>query len=128
MKLRVLTPTHVAVDAETDKVTAEGQSGSFCLLPRHVDYLAVLAPGLLAYTESGNEQFLAVNGGTLVKCGGEVLVSTTEAIPSTDLSEVRRTVEERFRDVSEREQKARTVMLRIEADFVRRFIELEENA
>lgn len=128
MKLRVLTPTHIAVDAETDKVTAESQSGSFCLLPRHVDYLAVLAPGLLAYLEDGNEQFLAVNGGTLVKCGGEVLVSTTQAIPSKNLSEVRRTVEERFHDLSEREQKARTAMLRIEADFVRRFIELEENA
>jgi F-type H+-transporting ATPase subunit epsilon len=31
-------------------VIAEAQNGSFCLLPHHIDFVAALAPGLLAYT------------------------------------------------------------------------------
>ena len=114
MKLRVLLPTHVALDEEVDQVTAEGENGSFSLLPRHIDFLAALVPGLLSYVTADAERFLAINGGTLVKCGDEVLVSTP------------REIEESFKNLSEREQRAHAAMLRIEADFVRRFIELEE--
>ncbi|NMC75543.1 MAG: F0F1 ATP synthase subunit epsilon, partial [Geobacteraceae bacterium] len=45
MKLTVLLPTGVLVDQEVTKVTAEAENGSFCLLPRHIDFLAALVPG-----------------------------------------------------------------------------------
>lgn len=125
MKLRVLLPTHVEVDEEVDQVTAEGENGSFSLLPRHIDFLAALVPGLLSYVTAGKEQFLAVNGGTLVKCGDEVLVSTPRAVKGKNLAALRREIDESFKKLSEHEERARAAMYRIEADFVRRFIELE---
>jgi F-type H+-transporting ATPase subunit epsilon len=127
VKLKVLLPTEVLVDREVAKVTAEAANGSFCLLPRHVDFVAALPPGLLSYeTEEGHEVFLAVNEGVLVKKGSEVLISVRNAVLGEDLGSVRQTVDERFRVLEEREQSTRTVLARLESSFVRRFIEYQE--
>jgi F-type H+-transporting ATPase subunit epsilon len=116
------------LDEPVVKVTAEADDGSFTLLPRHVDFLATLVPGLVSYeTEGGQEAFLAVDGGTLVKCGSEVLVSTTRAVRGPGLEDLQRTVTETFRKLGQREQTARSAFAKIEADFVRRLLELEEH-
>ncbi len=52
MRLRVLLPTEVLLDVEVTKVIAEAENGFFCLLPRHVDFVAALVPGILYYTTS----------------------------------------------------------------------------
>ena len=129
MRLRVILPSHVATDEAVHKVTAEAGNGWFCLLPRHVDMAAALVPGLLSYqTENGDEVFVAIEGGTLVKCGDDVLVSTPNAVCGAELGELRRTVEQSEQIRDERERNARMALEKIEADFVRRFIELEEHA
>ena len=46
MKLTLNTPNEIMLDLVGTKVTAEGTHGSFCLLPRHVDFLAALQPVL----------------------------------------------------------------------------------
>jgi F-type H+-transporting ATPase subunit epsilon len=56
MRLRVLLPTDVLVDREAAKVIAEAANGSFCLLPRHVDFVAALVPGILRYTTPQGEE------------------------------------------------------------------------
>lgn len=141
LRLLVLTPHAVLVDAAVRKVVAEAQNGSFALLPRHVDTTAALVPGILAYlpvptdgTEApeGNapndaeERFVAVDEGILVKCGGEVLVSCRSAAAGADLGELEATVRERFRQLDRRERRTRAALARLEADFVRRFVELRE--
>ncbi|NIO10483.1 MAG: F0F1 ATP synthase subunit epsilon, partial [Deltaproteobacteria bacterium] len=91
MRLKVLLPTEVIVDEEVAKVVAEAGNGSFCLLSRHVDFVAALVPGLLSFdTPEGEEVFLAVDGGILVKCKQDVLVSTRNAIRGPDLGELRK--------------------------------------
>lgn len=127
MRLKVLIPTEVLVDEEIRKITAEAENGSFCLLPRHIDFVAVLLPGLLSFeSDEGKEIFLAVDEGVLVKCGDEVLVSVRNAVRGPDLGELRNTVRERFYVLDEREKKARSASAKIEAGFVRRFLELQE--
>jgi F-type H+-transporting ATPase subunit epsilon len=128
MKLKVLLPTEVLIDLEVSKVCAEAENGSFCLLPRHIDFVAALVPGLLSIeTESGQETFLAVDEGILVKCGPEVLVSTRHAVQGPDLGDLKKTVEQEFRVLDEREKQTRSVLARLEASFVRRFIKLEDD-
>jgi ATP synthase protein I len=79
MRLKVLLPTEVLLNEAVTKVIAEAENGSFCLLPRHIDFVAALVPGLLSFTiDEGHEEFLAIDEGILVKCGAEVLVSTKE--------------------------------------------------
>ena len=53
MRLTVLLPTEILVDEEVVKVVAEAQNGSFCLLPRHIDFVAALVPGLLSFVKTG---------------------------------------------------------------------------
>jgi F-type H+-transporting ATPase subunit epsilon len=126
MNLKVLLPAEVLVQEDVAKVTAEAHNGSFCLLPRHVDFVAALVPGILFFeTAGGRETFLAVDEGILVKCGYEVMVSTRNAVRGPDLGELRRTVEERFKVLDDRERTARSTMVKIEAGFVRRFLEIQ---
>ena len=127
MRLKVLLPSQILVDEEALKVSAEAQNGSFTMLPRHIDFVTALVPGLLSFVaKDGEEHFLAVREGILVKCGAEVLVSTPDAVIGPDLGELRRTVEEHFREFDEYEKVARAAVARLEADLVRRFMELEQ--
>lgn len=125
MILKVLLPTEVLVDRSVTKVIAEAQNGSFCILPRHIDFLAALVPGILSFElESGKEVFLAVDEGVLVKSGAEVLVSTLNAVCSDDLSQLKQTVEQQFRVLDEREKLTRSALAKFEASIMRRFKEI----
>ncbi len=128
MRLKVLLPVEALLDERVRKISAQARNGSFCLEPRHVDFVTALAPGLFSYVDdTGQERFLAVDAGVLVKSGAEVLVSTRAAVRGGDLGELRRIVEEEFLAMSEHEVIARSAMARIEAGFVRRFMELERH-
>ena len=125
MRLKVTDPSSIALEAEVSKVCAEGEHGEFCLLPRHMDFVAALRSSLLsAVDESGQEVFLAVNGGLLVKCGEEVLVSTPQAVRGS-LGELEKAIEESFEQLDQRERQARQALEKMQADFVRQFIELQ---
>lgn len=128
MNLKVLLPTEVLVDRDVTKVVAEAENGSFCLLPRHIDYVAALVPGLLSYTtEDRQEVFLAIDEGILVKCDAEVLVSTRHAAQGPDLGSLQNTIDRQFRVLDEKEKMARTAVAKLEADLVRRFLELQQH-
>lgn len=125
MILKVVVPTGVVLERVVLKVVAEATNGSFCLLPRHVDFVAALAPGVLAYTSADEEEaFLAVDEGVLVKRGEQVVVSTWNAVPGA-LGELRKDVREHFSTLSEREQKARSALDKLEASLVRQILEWE---
>lgn len=126
MRLKVLVPTQVMVDEPVQKIVAEAENGSFCLLPRHIDFLAALVPGLLSFiSESGTEAFLAVDEGILVKQGSEVLVSTRQAIRGGDLGRLRQTVTEEFEVLDDRERVYHSALVKLEANILRRLLELE---
>ncbi len=125
MRLKVLLPSHVLVDEPVRKVIAEAENGHFCLLPRHVDFVAALAPGILSWLSCEDEErFAAVDEGILVKCGTDVLVSTRNGVLGDQLGRLRQTVDDVFRRLDEQERKSRTALARMEADFARRFWEL----
>lgn len=127
MRLRVLLPTEVLADLSVVKVIAEAENGSFCLLPRHIDFVAALVPGLLIFVDAdGNERYAAIDSGVLVKCGSEVSVSTFNGVCGSDLEELKVLIDERFVDLDEHERKARTALARLEAGALRRFRDLQE--
>jgi F-type H+-transporting ATPase subunit epsilon len=127
MRLKLLLPTEVLVEAKVRKIIAEAENGLFCLLPRHIDFVAALVPGILYYTtDEGREQLMAVDEGTLVKCGDEVLVSVLNAVEGTDLNQLQSTVAESFRSLDEEERRARTALARLETGALRRILELEK--
>lgn len=120
-------PTSVLLDAPAAKVVAEAENGAFAVLPRHVDFLAALRPGVLAYTtESGPERFVGHDVGIFVKCAGEVRISTGRAFASDDLGALRRIIDREFMTLDDHERTARSALARLEAGMVRRLMELEE--
>jgi len=127
MRLQVLLPTEVLVDEAVIKVVAEADNGAFCLLPRHIDFVAALVPGVLCFwTNAGEERFAAVDEGVLVKCSHEVFVSTLDGVRGSDLSQLQTLVAERFLELDEHERKARAALARLEAGTLRGFRELQE--
>jgi len=127
MRLQVLLPTEVLVDEEVVKVIAKAENGSFCLLPRHIDFIAALVPGILSFcTLDGEEHFAAVDEGILVKCGQDVSISTLNGVQGTDLDHLQTLIEERFLELDEHERKVRTALARLEAGTLRGFRELQE--
>lgn len=128
MRLKLLIPTQLVVDESVTKVTAEAEHGCFCLLPQHVDFLAALVPGLLAFEdEMGREQFAAVDEGILVKRGDEVLVSTGQAVRGGELGELRHIVRDQFSKLDDRERAAHAAVAKLEASFLRGYLELAED-
>lgn len=128
MRFKILLPTEVFMDQEVGKVVAEALNGSFCLLPHHIDFVSALAPSLMSVTdEKGVEIFLAVDAGILVKKGAEVMVSARGAIRAPDLEGLEQVVEEQYKVIDDKEKAARTASARLEADLVRRFMELREH-
>jgi len=126
MRLKILLPTEVLLDEEVGKVTAEAQNGFFCLLPAHIDFVTALVPGLLSFESTGGEEiFVAVDEGVLVKEGQNVWVSTRNAMRGTELGRLRKTIEDTFKVLDDREKTARSAMAKIEAGFVRRFLEIQ---
>jgi F-type H+-transporting ATPase subunit epsilon len=123
MNLKVLLPFQVfAEKAGVSRIVAETREGAFGLLPRRLDCVAALVPGILIYeTESDGEVFLAVDEGVLVKTGPDVLVSVKRALGGADLGQLRDAVEQEFLALSEHEQNLRSVMAKLESGFLRRF-------
>jgi F-type H+-transporting ATPase subunit epsilon len=125
VRLRVLLPDQILLDLQVQKVTAEAENGAFTLLPRHVDFVAALVPGILFYTrEDEDEEYLAVDEGVLVKNGSDVRVSVLSAVRGKELGELRVIIDERARSTGEQERKARDAINKLEVDLMRRFMEM----
>lgn len=125
MKLKVLLPfqVHAEIDG-VRRIVVETTQGSFGLLPQRLDCVARLVPGILAYEDAaGNEAYIALDEGTLVKAGDEVLVSVRNAIGGMELGELRAAVQREFVRLDADEQQMRAVLARLESGFVRRFTE-----
>lgn len=127
MHLKVILPTKILLELDVLKVNAEAENGMFCLLPHHLDFVATLAPSLLSFISSEDEeQFLAIDQGILVKQGDQVTVATQHAVQGGDLGILQQTVEQQFRLIDEREKIARSVLAKLEISTIKGFIELGE--
>ncbi len=122
MNLKVLVPYGVfAARTGVARIVAATRAGSVGLLPRRLDCVAALVPGILVYQCEGQpETYLAVDEGTLVKAGPEVLVSVRNAVAGTDLVQLRAAVDGELRGRAAAEQQLRAELSRIETAFVSR--------
>jgi F-type H+-transporting ATPase subunit epsilon len=123
MNLKILLPFKVfAEKTGVSRIVAETREGSFGLLPRRLDCVAALAPGILVFeTKAEGEVCIAIDEGILVKTGTDVLVSVRNAIGGGDLDQLREMVEQEFLNLDEQEKSVRSVLAKLESGFVRRF-------
>lgn len=122
MNLKILLPFKIfAEKTGVSRIVAETREGSFGLLPHRLDCVAALTPGILVFdTEMEGEVYVAVDEGVLVKTGTDVLVSVRRALVGTDLGQLRDAVEQEFLTLDEHEQSVRSVLAKMESNFIRR--------
>ncbi len=98
MQLEILLPFRVFASATgVLRIVAQTLQGSLGLLPRRLDCVAALVPGILVYeTAAGGELFVAVDEGVLVKAGAQVTVSVRRAIAGASLEQLRAAVDKEF--------------------------------
>ncbi|GAB6040403.1 F0F1 ATP synthase subunit epsilon [Endothiovibrio diazotrophicus] len=122
MNLKILLPFQVFAErAGVSRIVAETPEGAFGLLPRRLDCVAALTPGILTYeTEDEGEVYVAVDEGVLVKSGAEVVISVRRALGGTDLGRLRDAVEREFLTLDEQERSVRSVLAKMEGELVRR--------
>jgi len=129
VRLKVWIPTEVLLDEEVRKITAEAEDGWFCILPRHIDFVTSLVPGILSFQLPNQEtEYLAIDRGVLVKCGPEVSLSTRRAVRSASLDGLKENVERQFQALQEKDQAAREYEAKLEADLVRQLLEVTKYA
>lgn len=123
MKLRLTSFGELLVDAPVRAVRAEDDSGSFGILPRHVDFLTALNIGVLSWKDlDGREHFCAVRGGVLTVRDGDVAVATREALIDDDLERLESTVLATFQRHEDEERQARLGGQRLELRAVREIL------
>jgi len=127
MQLEILLPFEIfARRRDVTRIVATTAEGSFGLLPRRLDCVAALTPGILVYeTDSEGETYVAVDEGVLVKIGLEVRVSVRRAIAGRDLGRLRESVEREFLTLDDDERNVRAVLAKLETGFLRRFATLQ---
>jgi F-type H+-transporting ATPase subunit epsilon len=126
MMLKILLPAEILLEQEVKKIVAEAENGSFCLMPNHIDFVATLAPGLFTYEKAeGGQEIMAMDVGTLVKKGSDVLVSTRNAVRAADLGKLKQVVVKQYDILDEREKMVRSASAKLEASLIRRFVELK---
>jgi F-type H+-transporting ATPase subunit epsilon len=127
MHLQVLLPTEVLVDQAVSKIIATAENGEFCLLPKHIDFVAALAPGVMSFwPDSDTENYAAIDVGILVKCGHAVFVSTPSGVRGTHLGELQQLVEQRFLALDTQQRNARSALSRLESAALHRFANMQD--
>lgn len=122
MTLEIRLPARTFAEVpEVTRIVAQTAAGAYGLLPRRLDCVAMLVPGILVYeTTRDGEVCVAVDQGVLVKAGERVAVSVRDAIGGADLGALRAAVEREFARLDARERDVRAVMEKMESGFIRR--------
>ncbi|MFN1834163.1 F0F1 ATP synthase subunit epsilon [Balneola sp. MJW-20] len=128
IRLRVSEPTGILLESEADKIIAESVEGYFCLKPNHVDMTTILDAGLVAYSNNGEESYLATDEGLLVKCGNEVNIAVLHAVPGNNLEMLHRVIRKRYKLDEMEENEAMVSFNKLEADLINRFLELQKES
>jgi F-type H+-transporting ATPase subunit epsilon len=128
MHLKICLPSKILVDRAIVKLVAEAPNGAFGILPRHVDFVAALIPGVLTYTDpDGKEFFVGIDEGILVKRDKQLMVSTVDAVEGENLAGLRESLDRRHRNMDDHERSGRSALARLEAGVVKRFMDFTES-
>lgn len=125
MRVRLVVPGKTYLDEDMDKVTAPGKEGSFQILPKHIDMVSSLQPGILVLTKSGQDRYFAINQGVLVKEHNLIHISSFQVMEGVSLAKLQETISENFKMLNEKEKRLKQILTKLEADTLIRFIDMK---
>lgn len=126
MTLKILLPYQVFAEwHNVSKIIVKTTEGSLGILPRRLDGVASIVPGILQYENENHEtKYIAVDEGVLIKAGDEVLVSVRNAVAGANLGMLKKSVDEEFKVLAEKEKNVRSTLVKMESHFIRSFEKL----
>lgn len=128
MTLEVFMPSEIHRVRNLVLIEVESQAGHLTLLPRHIDCAAELVSGLVRVRyEEGEERYLGIDGGTLVKIDDRVTISTPRAVLDGELGIIHETLAQRRRQREARERENRMALVRLELELARSLFEQEQH-
>lgn len=129
MKLKISIPTEVILEKkDVVRMVVETISGSLGILPLRLDCVACLIPGVLLFeTKEEGERFIAVDEGILTKTGPDVNVSVKNAVIANELGTIEKIVKEKFLERSEQEKRIRSMLAKLESDFIKNLLEFSRH-
>ncbi|MFP4375734.1 MAG: hypothetical protein ACLFP4_01710 [Spirochaetales bacterium] len=126
MTVRVYVPARTHSFAQVQAVDLDTVEGHWMLLPRHVDCAGALDTGLVRVVrENGEEHYVGVDGGTFVKIGERVMVSTPRAVVGRELGSIFGELEDRRAERLEHQKHAQAALARLEVEMARSIFENE---
>ena len=97
MVLKIFLPESTLVERKIKKAAVETADGSRGFLPLHIDFVTPLAPGILFYQDStGQDNYVAIDEGILIKQGRQVIVSTRQAVEGKEIGRLDDRIRGRF--------------------------------
>jgi F-type H+-transporting ATPase subunit epsilon len=127
MRLRIMTPLSVIVDAQVDSLRAEDATGSFGVLSGHAPFLTALAVSIVSWRQDDTERFCALRGGVMTVSRADnqetmVNIATREAVTGDDLGILDRQVLARFQTEEDEERVEHVETVRLQLHAIRRMI------
>ncbi len=120
MNLTILLPGRVLRSAQAVKLGGDAVNGSFVVLPRHIDFVTALVPGILYFQDADAQSiYVAIDSGILVKRGLSVWVSVLQAIQGDSLEHLDQIVDQQFHQLDERQKQTQTALAHLEVSFMR---------
>ncbi|OGH68665.1 MAG: ATP synthase F1 subunit epsilon [Candidatus Magasanikbacteria bacterium RIFCSPHIGHO2_01_FULL_47_8] len=97
LKLKIVTPEKVLLDAEADSVSCPTQMGEITILPNHIPLVASLAPGEMKIVENGSARHMAVAGGVVEVRRQNEIVVLADAAEAEEEIDIKRAEEAKAR-------------------------------
>jgi len=118
MTLKILLPFRVFAEIKNvSRIVMETSEGSFGILPKRLDCVAALVPGIFTY-ETDQVHYVAIDEGIMIKAGNEVMISVRKAIGGADLGKLHESVDREFKQLDELEKNSRSVMAKLETSLM----------
>jgi F-type H+-transporting ATPase subunit epsilon len=123
--VRIVTPSDLKKVDRVSLFRAEDRSGSFGILPRHIEFLTILEPSIAIALIDGEEEYFAFNGGILSFKKEMLTITTKEFVQSSQIGELKGIIERFYTQQREKESIFHLNMKNLQKAFFKKMIELE---
>ncbi|MBF0498555.1 MAG: F0F1 ATP synthase subunit epsilon [Candidatus Riflebacteria bacterium] len=128
MHLKIMLPAKIFLEEfDVIRLLVETTRGNFGFLPRRLDCVLSIVPGILVYeTKKNGVKHIAVDEGIMVKTGFNILISVRNALGGYEPGALRKSYLNDLSVIRERERDVRLAIAHLESDFMRRLVEVSQ--
>ncbi len=122
---RIITPKAIKSVENISFFRAEDKSGSFGILPRHIEFLTILEPAIAIAVIEDKECYYAFNSGVLSFRNNALTITAKEFVQSDKISELLVMIKSSFKEQEEKERLFSDNIENLQNAFIKKMIEME---